>query len=130
MDSYTFVRPDDNLTWLLPSEYSNSIGSFEAGHSLQVSKSCNPKFVYGDVQSWHLDCDDLKYRGACDLKVTELIFHGHSNTNGHLETFLQCPQCGCGSEGAANLNDLYAAEQNGLRKVSDVASTIFNEPLQ
>ena len=67
---------------------------------------------------------------ACDMKVFDLINNGQWNTYGLFETFLQCPQCGCGSEGAANLNDLYAAEQDGSRNVSDVANTIFNEPLQ
>ena len=41
------------------------------------------------------------------------------------ETVLQCPECGCGAGGTVNLNDLYAAEQDGSRKVSDVENTMF-----
>ena len=124
LDSYTFVRPDDNLIWKIPSrEESNSYNYFEAGHSLQVSESCNPNLIYSnDLQ---FDCEQIKLYGGCDLQVTWLIFSGQWNTHGHLETFLHCPQCGCGSEGAANLNDLYDAEQDGSRKVSDVANTMF-----
>ena len=130
MDSYTFVRPDDNLNWKIPSQDSNSFDFFEAGHSLQVSEPCNPNLIYTTFLLQQLDCDKIEFVGGCNLSVIGLIFHGHWNTNGHLETFLQCPQCGCGSEGATNLNDLYAAEQDGSRKVSDVANNIFNEPLQ
>ena len=59
-----------------------------------------------------------------------MVGWAYYNTNGHLETWLQCPQCGCGAEGAANLNDLYAAEQAGSRKISDpeqfINATITN----
>ena len=119
---------------MLPSQEDlNSYDYFEAGHSLQVSESCNPNltFVYTfNNDLIQLDCDEIKYHGGCDLPVSRLIKFGQWNTNGIYETFLQCPACGCGSEGAANLNDLYTAEQDGYRKVSDVANTIFNGPLQ
>ena len=138
LDSYTFVRPDDNWSWELPSQEDlNSYNFFEAGHSLQVSASCNSNFIYAYTNNNHgtpisiqYDCDEIKYHGGCDLRVTQLIKYGQWNTNGIYETFLQCPACGCGSEGAANLNDVYTAEQDGYRKVSDVANTIFNGPLQ
>ena len=84
--------------------------TFEAGHSIQVSKSCNPNFIIqGQLVNWlTFDCDEIKSVGFCDYNLANYIIRGGSwNTNGHLETFLQCPQCGCGSEGAANLNDLY-----------------------
>ena len=100
------------------------------GYSVQVSESCNPNLIYNNPTSLQYDCDEIKYHGGCDFSVHWLIKYGQWNTNGVYETFLQCPQCGCGSEGAVNLNDLYAAEQDGSRKVSDVANTIFNEPLQ
>ena len=72
-----------------------------------------------------MDCDTIDFFDMCDAPVFILLSGGNWNTNGIYETFLQCPQCGCGSEGAANLNDLYAAEQDGSRKVSDVAYTMF-----
>ena len=110
-DSYTFFRPEFNRP------------------SIQVSGSCNPNFIVGNPNNKQYDCDELKDMDACDIKVVDLINNGQWNTNGILETFLHCPQCGCGSKGAANLNDLYAAEQDGSRNASD-ANTIFNEPLQ
>ena len=101
-----------------------------------VSESCNPNFIHtqyiqhpnfinGNPNYKQYDCDELKDMDACDMKVSDLINYGQWNTNGIFETVLQCPQCGCGSDGAANLNDLYAAEQDGSRKVSDVANTMF-----
>ena len=81
---------------------------FEAGHSIQVSTSCNPNFVL--IGSWAYDCDQIKNIGSCDDEVKFLINLGQWNTNGIYETPLQCPQCGCGSEGAVNLNELWAAE--------------------
>ena len=103
-----------------------------------VSELCNPDFIHiqypnfinGNPIPKQYDCDELKDMGACDMKVSDLINYGQWNINGIFETFLQCPQCGCQSEGAANLNDLYAAEQDGSRNVSDVANTILNERLQ
>ena len=64
------------------------------------------------------------------MRVKSLIGNGHWNTNGFYETLLQCPECGCGSEGAANLNDLYAAEQDDSRKVSDVENTTFQNLIE
>ena len=129
MDSYTFVRPDDNSSWYIRlQEDLNDWETFEAGHSLQVSESCNPNFLFSVFySSTPLDCDETKFFDMCDYPVFVLIAGGNLNTNGIYETALQCPQCGCGSEGAANLNDLYAAEQDGSRKVSDVANTMFKK---
>ena len=115
MDSYTFVRPDTIDTWwILSKEDPTTLVEFEVGHSLQVSESCNPNFVIQkDLDDEKRDCDHYYNVGGCDLKVKKLIKLGNWNTNGFYETMLQCPQCGCGSEGAVNLNDL-----------------IFNQPLQ
>ena len=122
MDSYTFVRPDDNRGWRIWSKES-LFEDFEIGHSIQVSESCNPNFLlYGRP------CNYIT--NFCNTPVNSLLTYGNWNINGLYETALQCPQCGCGAEGAANLNDLYAAEQDGSRKVSDVANTLFNELLQ
>ena len=63
--------------------------------------------------------------GYCDIKVVHLGRYENFNENGTLETLLQCPQCGFGAEGAANLNDLYAAEVAGFRKVTDVATLML-----
>ena len=104
----------------------------EAGDSIQVSESCNPNFIHyfflePDIK---YNCDEIMNMGLCGTTVLNLIHYSQWNTDGHLETFLQCPQCGCGSEGAANLNDLYAAELDGSRKVSDVANTMFQNLIE
>ena len=127
MDSYTFIRPDDNRDWYIRlQEDLNDVVTFEAGHSIQVSESCNPNFLYSvPYSSDPYDCDRVKHFDMCTFQVNFLIGGGNLNINGIYETALQCPQCGCGSEGAANLDDLYAAELDGSRKVSDVANTIF-----
>ena len=108
-------------TFVLPGNWFQAISgkTFEVGHSLQVSRSCNPNFIW--------NCDDHEnYDDACNSSVAGLFYYSNLNTNGHLETFLQCPQCGCGSEGAANLMDLYAAELEGSRTVLDDANSMYN----
>ena len=98
---------------------------FNVGESVQVSSSCNPNF--SDFFNY-FDCEEMADRGWCDTKVLYLVSGGSWNTDGLLETPLQCPQCGCGSEGAVNLNDLWAAEKDGSRKVSDVS--ILDKPFE
>ena len=123
----------NSYTFVLPTSWFQLAGKkfFEVGHSFQVSASCNPNYIINDWRvNLNYNCDFIKKNNGCTFPVRSLFNYSKLNTNGHLETFLQCPQCGCGSEGAANLNDLYAAEQDGSRKVSDAANTIFNEPLQ
>ena len=79
----------------------------DLGQSFEVSRECNPNFKRTDIWS----CDALKAgTGYCNIKVVHLVRYGFLNTDGIFETLLQCPQCGCGVEGAANLNDLYAVE--------------------
>ena len=60
------------------------------------------------------------------MPVIGFFYNSKLNTNGHLETLLQCPICGCGSEGAANLNDLFAAELEGSRTVLDNPNSMYN----
>ena len=115
-DSYTFVIPENGWG-------SMALGGYlELGQSIEVSRLCNPNFKLRGQ-----DCDFWAYRNICSLRVSHLIMFGHKNSNGFLETVLQCPQCGCGAEGAANLNDLYVEEQVGSRKVSDVANIMLSQ---
>ena len=96
---------------------------FEVGHLFQVSESCNPNFI--NTHSNH-NCDDIKKYGGCNLPAGGLFNFSKLNTNGHLETFLQCPQCECGSEGPANLMDLYTAWLEGSRTVLDDPNSMYN----
>ena len=78
--------------------------AYEFDYAL-YSKSCNPEFkdVYGR------NCAFLAENDGCTLFVTageELILRRTPNKDSIWETALQCPQCGCGPEGAFKL-DLY-----------------------
>ena len=117
-DSYTFVIPEKNV-W---GSYAFG-GVLEPGQSIEVSRLCNPNFKGFRGAS---RCDSYNIHDICRLSVRALIYYGHKNSNGFLETVLQCPQCGCGAEDAANLNDLYVEEQVGSRKVSDVANIMLS----
>ena len=98
---------------------------FNVGQSVQISSTCNPNF--SDFFNF-FGCERMAELGWCNMKVSYLISEGSWNTDGLLETALQCPQCGCGSEGAVNLNDLWAAEKDGSRKVSDVS--VLDKPFE
>ena len=100
IDSYIFLIPVKNWNIHGTSDY------YELGHSLVVSELCNPNFV----DKSGLDCEGYAQNKWCGDRVELLIRYGVLNTNGILETIRQCPQCGCGDDGAANLNELYTAE--------------------
>ena len=127
-DSYTFVIPYDNDDWYVTNYNRTDPDSVYSpvfltpGESLKVSKLCNPNFkVYGIYP-----CETIGATGSCNASVQNHVAVGHFNKNGFVETFLQCPECGCGPEGAPNLNDLYAAEKVSLRKVSHLANIMLN----
>ena len=121
MDSYTFAIPEEDYhQWYLGYP---SYTELEPGQTLTISGSCNPNF--GGPED-PFSCKLLEEHAyICNWWINSLVKHGLYNENGHLETFLQCPQCGCGAESAANLNDLYAAEQAGSRKVSEIEPDTF-----
>ena len=123
LNSYTFVIPEEKLGIFGTEEKWFSLfpqfNVLESGQSLTFSGSCNPNFEFYH-RNMHYSCENAVSRPKlCTNPVHMFVAWAINNTNGHLETYLQCPQCGCGAEGAANLNDLYAAEQSGSRKVSD-----------
>ena len=89
---------------------------------MKVSRLCNPNFKRYGIYS----CETIASWKDCNRPVYDYVAYGNINASGFLETYLQCPECGCGPEGAPNLNDLYAAEQSGLRKVSHVATSVLN----
>jgi len=103
-NSYTFVIPDDD--WWIDSDQDYG----EMGEELEFSTQCNPDFIdtYAD------DCEEYAISGYCDYSAQEFIEYSSVNEHGILETGLQCPQCGCGSDGAANLNDVYAEKGRKL----------------
>ena len=136
LNTYTFVIPEpvkEGWVWYNQLiDWPFKLKIFETGQSLTFSGSCNPdlEFFY---RGHNYSCETAKsvhFVGFCSYPVRDLIAWASYNTNGHWETWLQCPQCGCGAKGAANLNDLYAAEQAGSRKISDpeqfINATITN----
>ena len=94
--SYTFVIPGDDW-WAVG-------GYIYKGQSFEFSAICNPDFK--DIDGW--DCKDYSEYGYCDTSAHFLFYYSIYDEHDILETALQCPQCGCGSDGAANLNDVYA----------------------
>ena len=105
IDSYIFKVPVNN--WSI---YGTS-KKWEQGHTFVVSEKCNPNFV----DPAGVDCEKYAKNKWCGDRVELLIHHGVLNTNGILETIRQCPQCGCGEDGAANLNELYTKEKFGKK---------------
>ena len=103
ISSYTFVIPEEG------SFYDYDDNSYEIGHSLEVSDSCNPDFIDAST----LNCTTISEQWQCDgYYVDELLYYSTINEYGILETALQCPQCGCGADGALNLYDLLADDSN------------------
>ena len=98
VSSYTFVIPVDD--WYMYEDNENG----EMGESLEFSTLCNPNFKDsegGDCKNW--------YGRICHkVNAGDLVQFSVVNENGIRETGLNCPECGCGAFGAANLNDVYA----------------------
>ena len=97
---YTFVTPD-NYSWV------------QSGLSRQYSSRCNADFADIDGD----DCNDYAEEGWCNWYSEDFVYYSIKNSDGIWETGLQCPQCGCGAGGAANLYDVYA--DSGNRKPTD-----------
>ena len=100
-DSYTFVLPDYFI-----GHYISGTGFIESGQAIQFSGSCNPDFEDADG----INCTQIYVHHKCyaeyDLGLLGLIYYGGKNEKGITETALQCPECGCGADGAINFNDL------------------------
>ena len=105
-NSYSFVFTDE----LLDYEYLGLIIDYEAGESMEFSALCNPDFTDSDGD----DCEFLSNGGYCDNSAYFFIKYSTVNEHGIHETGLQCPQCGCGADGAVNLNDVYAEKGRKL----------------
>ena len=122
-NSYIFAIPEENWFFNFP-----NYTKLEPGQTLTISGSCNPNYEYPNTgrPEYPWTCKTAEeYKYICNWRSNNFIRYGIYNENGHLESFLQCPQCGCGAEGAANINDLYAADQAGSRKVSEIEPDAF-----
>jgi len=105
-NSYTFVIPGDD--WYV--DDGNGLENAAIGESLEFSTLCNPDFRDSDGD----DCEVWFDGGYCDNAAAYLIAYSTVNKHGVLETALNCPQCGCDANGAANLNDVYAEKGRKL----------------
>ena len=121
LNSCTFVIPaKEGWNWFYLNIDFSHVKKLEPGQSFLFSGSCNPNLEFYYRYNRY-SCETVETSPQFDSStVRDIVVLASYNTNGHLETWLQCPQCGCGAEDAANLNDLYLAEQAGSRKVSDV----------
>ena len=72
---------------------------------MQFSLSCNPDWTDGKNGD---DCSD--WVSYCHIAAVTHAYWRSQNADGIYETALQCPQCGCGENGALDLNDI---ENNG-----------------
>ena len=78
------------------------------GQTHKFSELCNADFVSSDGYN----CEEHAEKGYCEDDAFEMVYYASENTDGIWETGLQCPQCGCGADGAVNLNDLYVDDDN------------------
>ena len=106
VDSYTFVIPDDQ--WYSIADLDNDYEMLNEGESIQISNLCNPDFV--DFSGWNCELYDI--RNYCSVGAKQFLSYAVKNEHGIWETGLQCPQCGCDIDGAANLNDIVADTMN------------------
>ena len=82
-ETYTFVTPNSSLT---------------------VSNQCNEDFLDRGRDG----CKILALDGYCGKHAEILVELGVTNADGVFETALNCPQCGCGADGAVKLYDRLA----------------------
>ena len=85
----------------MPGGYYIGGTDFKGGTDLRISRLCNPNHV--GHASWHT-CAYHKRNEHCDDPYT-IIGTGKFTSDGYLETLLSCPQCGCGANGARDIND-------------------------
>ena len=84
-----------------------------AGVAKDFSSRCNTDFLDTDGDN----CDDYSNEGWCNWGSEAFIVYSTKNSDGVFETGLQCPQCGCGEDGAASLYSVQA--DSGNRKPAD-----------
>ena len=99
-----FWRPEYDWDFLMVTDYNYDYQELSKGHSWQVSTLCNSDFK----NALGADCEDHRPGTTWCEFAEDLVIYGVVNEHGILETGLQCPQCGCGADGAVNLNDVYA----------------------
>ena len=77
------------------------------GETLSFSSTCNPDFEDKDGTG----CYEYARKNYCNAYKTHRIWFvnfASQNEDGIWETGLQCPECGCGANGATDLNSLSA----------------------
>ena len=93
LNTYTFVIPEpvkEGWNWYNRIIDFPNYKRLETGQSFTFSGSCNPnlEFYY---RSYHLSCETVEaVPEFCSFPVRDLVGWAFYNTDGHLETWLQC----------------------------------------
>ena len=108
-DFGTYTMPIDRSFFQKDTNFGTTFWSdFKWGTEMEFSLTCNPDFI---SQSPFLPGATGCETFATVCNVFKHDFHlllATRNSNGIWETMLQCPQCGCGENGAAKLvNPMY-----------------------
>ena len=94
---YPYVHEDDYF--YNEDNYNSYTESFSCEFTVAIE--CDPNFVdiWGDSCGWY------QRNGACeDYSNGEMLEYGYLTDVG-FKTGLNCPQCGCGADGAINMHD-------------------------
>ena len=99
---YTFTLP--------PRFYIMENRDVSAGDEVQFAGSCNSDFS----DTWDRGCTFYSDQRMCEIwDVYTFVNFASINEEGFYENALNCPQCGCESNVAVIINDVYAAELTG-----------------
>ena len=110
---YRYVHSDDYF--LDPETYDYYYEDFTCEFTVAIA--CDPNFVdtVGD------DCSRYGSSDWCDMSNDNMLNYGFLTDEG-FKTALQCPQCGCGANGAINMHD----RENTRSSIGDVKKTPKN----
>ena len=110
--SYSFVIPDEKYDFIKENFSLHQIGNIP-NNTIEVSKLCNPNFI---TEYSEISCGEIFRRGECEFSLMEHLREARQYWRRYggktvWETRLNCPECGCGTNGAPDLNEI--AEEEG-----------------
>ena len=88
-----FVIPNQLYNFIKDRYVNKPIGQISS-NTIEISTLCNPNYTTRK----ELTCAEIFRSGQCETSNLLQKLRGASqNTNGHWETRLNCPECGCGT---------------------------------
>ena len=109
--SYRFVIPDEKYNFIKDNFRIHQIGNIP-NNTIEVSKLCNPNFI---TEYSEISCGEIFRQGQCEFNLMEHLREARQYWRRYgktvWETRLNCPECGCGKNGAPDLNEI--AEEEG-----------------